>query len=272
MRAINSYVKSQLKFNSFQWSHVSANICRRISAAFVSTQISGISMFTKMNSAALAAALMLFAGSVNATAATVTYTDFTSWNSAASAYTSLEIPDPASPLGYDFFGTGAASVSYGGVLFSTSAARGNGEFYNVGPTPIFSGSDGPLAVLSSQKQTSGVANILITLAAPVTAFALKFDTFYGSDVSFTLSNGYTVTFGSAANGYNLKSFFGVIDTNPFQKILLTSTDDALNLNALKIGSTVSAIPEPSTWVMLVLGFVGVGLLAARRSTQRVLAR
>lgn len=226
-------------------------------------------MFTKMNSAAMAAALTIAVSTSNANATAVTYADLTSWNLAVPGYTSLTIPDPAGVFGYDFFGAGTASVSYGGVLFSTSAARGNGEFYNVGPT--FIGSNGPLPVLSSQAQTIGLANILITLAAPVTAFALNFDTFYGADVSFELSNGYTVTLPSGANAYDLKGFFGITDDKPFSSILLTSTDTALNLNALKMGAAVPVIPEPATWVMLLLGFAGLGLFGAQRSARRVLA-
>lgn len=222
-------------------------------------------MFTKMNSAALAAALVLFAGTGNANATAVTYTDFASWSAAVPGYTTLEIPDPTSPLGYDLLGAGTASVTYNGVLFSTSAARGNGEFYNVGPD--YAGSNGPSPVLSSQGQTSGVANILITLAAPVKVFALNFDTFFGTNVKFSLSNGYTVTLPSVGNAYDLKSFFGVIDDHAFQTILLTSSDTALNINALKLGA-VSSVPEPATWVMLVLGFLGIGVFAARRPARR----
>jgi hypothetical protein len=226
-------------------------------------------MFTKMNPAALAAALMLFAGTVNANAAAVTYTDLASWSAAIPGYTSLAIPDPAGSEGYDLFGNGTASVSYGGVLFSTSAALGNGEFYNVGPA--YSGSNGLIPVLSSQGQTVGIANILITLAAPVKAFALNFDTFSGSDVTFTLSNGEVLTLPSVGNAYDLGSFFGVTDDTPFKTILLTSSDNVLNLNALNFGAAVSAIPEPATWVMLLLGFAGIGFFGARLPARRTRA-
>lgn len=220
-------------------------------------------MFTKMNSAAFGAALLLFAGTVNAGAGLVTYADFSSWSAAVPGYNSLAIPDPASgnDPGYDYLGSGTASVSYGGVLFATNLALGNGDFYNIGPTYV--GSNSLISVLSSQQQSVGVANFLITLAAPVQAFALNFDTFFGTDVKFTLSNGETLTLPSVGNAYDLKSFFGVTDDTPFKTILLTSPDQALNLNALNFGAAVSPVPEPATWVMLLLGFVGIVFFGAR---------
>ena len=35
--------------------------------------------------------------------------------------------------------------------------------------------------------------------------------------------------------------------------------------------TVSAVPEPSTWAMLILGFAGVGYMAYRRRSPAALA-
>ena len=234
-------------------------------------------MFTKMNSAAFGAALLLFAGTSSAGAGLVVYSDFASWNAAVPSYTPLAIPAPVPQPddypGSQYFGTGTASVTYGGVTFSTSASLGNGYFFNIGPdfeiVPGTPASNGALPVLSSQQQDSGgVANILITLAAPVKAFALNFDTFFRADVTFTLSNGDTLTLGSGGNAYDLKGFFGVVDSNPFNTILLTSSDPVLNLNELKLGAAVAPIPEPATWVMLLLGFAGFGLFGAR-SARRV---
>jgi len=230
-------------------------------------------MLMKTNSAVLAA-VILFAGTMNAAATAVGYTDFTSWSAVASGSNPLAIPEPvpnvvnpADPpnllAGFQYFGSGSASVSYGGVLFETNANLGNGDFFNVGPT--FFGSNGSLPVLSSQAETTFAANILITLAAPVRAFALNFGTFDGSDVTFTLSNGEEIILGSSSTSfYELTNFFGVTDSNPFNTILITASDRALNLNQLMLGAAVAPIPEPATWAMMILGFAGIGALAYRR--------
>jgi hypothetical protein len=273
----SSLLQPQLTFNSFSGFAVSANIQWRISAAFVSTQKFGTLMFTKMNPAAFGAALLLFAGTINADASAVSHVDFASWSAVVPSYTLLSIPKPnPGPDDYSvsqYFETG--TVNYNGVTFSTSASLGDGYFYNIGPgfeiTPGIPAFNGPLPVLSSQQQTPGLlANILITLAAPVNAFALNFDTFRASDVTFTLSNGETpLTLTSGGNAYNLKGFFGVVDNNPFNTILLTSQDVVLNINELKLGAAVAPIPEPATWVMLLLGFAGIGLFGARLPARRV---
>jgi hypothetical protein len=250
-------------------------------------------MFTKMNSAAVAAALMLLAGTVKADAGVFYYADLASWSLAVPGSTAAAIPAPVPNVinpddppnlipGFQYIGSGSASVNYGGTLFETNGALGNGFLFNIGPgfeiiagEPAFNGN---LPVLSSQQQTQGVANILITLAAPVNAFALNFDTFnvpnqfYGYDVIFQLSNGSDpLTLTSPGNAYDLTGFFGVVDDTPFKTILLTSSGPVLSINELNIGAAVSPIPEPATWVMLLLGFAGIGLFGTRRRVRRAAA-
>jgi hypothetical protein len=210
-------------------------------------------------------ALAFTFGTTTARAGLTTYPDIASWSGAVSGVTNVAIPDPA-PLPDIFFGSGDASVTYGGVTFSTSAALSNGNFFNVGLL-----SSGEPAVLSSQEYTEGVANILITLPGPVTALALNFGTFDGSDVKFLLSNGDSVSLGSTSSGYSVPDFFGVTDTTAFTSVLLTSTDFVLNMNNLSFG-TAAVVPEPSSLTLFCGLLAGAGtVFRTRRPRQRVLS-
>jgi hypothetical protein len=201
-----------------------------------------------------------------ARAGDVTYTDYASWSAAMSGTpTNVTIPDP-SPSFRIWFGSGSQSVTYAGVTFSTSSGLGNGNFFNVGPLD-----SGDPAVLSSQlvipQETTGVPNILTTLPGDVTGFALYYGTFGGSNVTFLLSNGDSVTLGSTGSGYSVPDFFGVTDATPFDSVLMTSSDMVLNLNNVSYaaaGSTGSTIPEPATWLLVTGALLGAALLWRRR--------
>lgn len=50
-----------------------------------------------------------------------------------------------------------------------------------------------------------------------------------------------------------------------------STDRSLGSESFQILGTVSPVPEPSTWAMMVLGFVGIGAMTYRRRKSTMLA-
>jgi hypothetical protein len=174
--------------------------------------------------------------------------------------TVVTIPDPGG-AGFEFLGNGDASVVYDGVEFSTSAALSNGNFFNVGPG--FSGSP---AVLSSQQQSVGVANILISLPQTADDFSVNFGTFGGSLVTFTLSNGDTFTEQPGGSAYAVPSVFSVEGLGPFTSVLITSPDGVLNINNIVFG-----VPEPGTWAMMLVGFgaMGASLRLGRRKTKEI---
>jgi hypothetical protein len=213
----------------------------------------------RMNSVVAAALAAVFFGAPSAHATPVIYTNFVSWSSAVSGQATVTIPNPSSPDGFDFFGTdantGDGSVTYSSVTFSANPALSDGNFYNIGPAL----NGGGAAVLSSQQQTVGMPNILITFLKPTTAFSLNFGTFDGSEVTFSLSNGDTFSQSSIGDGYLVSDFVGITD-KAFTSILVTSPGTVLSLNNLVFG-----IPEASTWIMLILGFSGISFLGYRRS-------
>jgi hypothetical protein len=193
-------------------------------------------MFMRKNSVAVALASAFF-GAASAQAAPVTYSDFASWSSAVSGTTTVTIPNPSSPFDSIDIGT----VTYGGVSFSGNATfPDRSGFFNVGPS-FPNGEPTHPAVLSMQQLDFGAVSILITLAAPVTAFSLNFGTFDGFDVAF-LMNGHTITSGSTGDINKLDSsfyyqpndFFGVTDLTPFTTVLVSSEDENLYLKQCRL--------------------------------------
>ena len=66
---------------------------------------------------------------------------------------------------------------------------------------------------------------------------------------------------STTNGYILWSGLG-----QFNQVVLSSTSPAFEFDNLLIDNTIGTapVPEASTWMMMILGFFGVGLMAYRR--------
>jgi len=166
--------------------------------------------------------------------------------------TTVVIPDPA-PNAFIFFGNGNASVTYSNVTFVQQLALGDANLFNVGS--LFSGDP---AVLSSQGETFGVANILVDLPNFTTFFGVDYGTFFGSPVTFLASNGATATFGSTAAGYQ------TLDTVTYNGpginwVLITSPDFVLNINNITYNT-----PEPGTLVLLGSGLLALGGAARRK--------
>ncbi len=163
------------------------------------------------------------------------------------AATTVVVPDPA-PSSFTFFGAGDASVTYDGVVFSQSAALSNGNFFNVGVA--YSGSP---AVLSSQEQSTGMANILVTLPGPVKFVSIDYGTFDAGPVTFELSDGTSFSQPGTSSGYATPGIFSFVASTPITSVLVTEG------NLIHIESvTYSAVPETATWTLMIAGFVGLG--------------
>jgi hypothetical protein len=97
----------------------------------------------------------------------------------------------------------------------------------------------------------------------VTAIGFNLGEFYGLADQFTIAlDGTSFTASGSANAY---VFFGAVTDTPFTSVTI-STSELGALDNLEFGNavTVAAVPETSTWAMMILGFAGVGFMAYRR--------
>ncbi len=212
--------------------------------------------------AASAAALAFFASP--ASAALTVYSDISAWHAASADTSTVNFPNTPMTLGSNPASFTQTTLS-GTVVLATDDAVSDGLLFLIG-----SDQSGHAPVLSSQGHDNGMAHLRITVDAPIRAFALIFGTPNATNVTFTFSTGDTATFASstAPGLYDTPHFFGVISDTSFTSLLITApdTDDGFNhLNVSEAYIGQAAVPEPSTWAMMLLGFGGLGgMLRSRR--------
>jgi len=88
--------------------------------------------------------------------------------------------------------------------------------------------------------------------------------------------GTTTLLGSASfTGINNVSFTPTVTITPgvpfsvteVVEVIPSGTGVGSDLSTVSVGGSVSTIPEPSTWAMMVLGFAGLGYVAFRRGVR-----
>jgi PEP-CTERM motif len=204
-------------------------------------------------------------------AATVVYSAPAAFNSATTGltlgnFTSVPTPNAGNP-GQGTFGSYNPLSGYSslqGVSFGTTNLNGN---VNVNSAFFYSSSDLPTPYAVNSVYSGSAPDVLtITLPGAETAFALDFTTLFSSTTAtFTLGNGFTTSVGSTVTYPNAPEFLGFVSDVPFTTITLSvPSQQSWVVQDFEYGSSISAVPEPSTWAMMLLGFVGVGFAAYRR--------
>ena len=114
--------------------------------------------------------------------------------------------------------------------------------------------------------TNGLTLLTLTSVNPVFTFGVEVqpNTAVPSLITARFLNGATVvaTLVLTVDGNAGARLFAITDTDPFDRIELSSTDD-FAIGQVRVAS-VAAVPEPATGVLLVVGGL-VGLIRARRS-------
>jgi hypothetical protein len=86
-------------------------------------------------------------------------------------------------------------------------------------------------------------------------------------VTDIFNNVFSGSTGTLAANTDFESFGAwSLDGDAIKSILVSTSGNFKEVKQIEF-STVAAIPEPSTWAMIILGFAGVGFMAYRRKSQ-----
>ena len=154
----------------------------------------------------------------------------------------------------------------GGFTDAEFTFKGTNAIITTGPTPGVAAP--PFGDTTPYLAVLGGGSVTVTVAGGLTDHLLQF--YVGSvdlfnSISFNTGGTFTgVNFTANNNGCQDAPCSGLLTfTGDFQSFTLTS----INKNSFEVDSFTSvarAVPEPSTWAMMILGFMGVGFLAYRR--------
>jgi hypothetical protein len=192
--------------------------------------------------AALAAAL---AGA--ATAANADTIDWSQWGGDSTALATTQ-----------------AGVTVGGVAFSITAP-GNGAtiltqdsswvgaFKDNAPVYFDNGAPGPVSILFQGHVNS------------ITDIAVQANLYGPYSATLTAYDGATVLGAETVNGLsqfapNTAPSFGFASASPITQIVISATNDSQG-----IGLSTTAVPELSTWAMMLAGLAGLGFHGYRRN-------
>ena len=137
------------------------------------------------------------------------------------------------------------------------------DLWNAGALPRWSNADGLIVkLLATGTDESGEA-----------AGTVIGDNIFGLYTQGTLTAAYGKLVGKIGSG----DFFAIGThfsgpANATGELKLYYWDSNFSDNKQFVTATISAVPEPSTWAMMILGFAGVGYLAYRRRNQAVALR
>jgi len=186
-----------------------------------------------------ALALAMFAGSAQKSdASIVVFTDFASWSAAAG------------PFATETFTGNALSVA--GLSFTSAAGSIDSDSFN---DRVFRGGD----------------TTTWSFGGDIKAFGGNWDLTpggAGQGLAFSIINAANVStsVGTAIPNSFDGGFFGFVSTDRFSRVLVAAgpqsgVAETYNVDNLRIGS---AVPEPSTWAMMLIGFAGLAFAARRK--------
>jgi hypothetical protein len=190
------------------------------------------------------------------------------------AHATFVIQDPAITAPLLNFDVGCANctsttghVAGSPTVLVTAKSIGNADFSNgVATVSTVNGPNPPL-----------FTSLEFDLA-PSAFNAFSFQAQFGAQAPATTD--ITLQWFDQGNGSGTLTFFNVdtngltpslgihsLDGEILSKVIISDSIGFTQLKQFAFGGTVAAVPEPSTWAMMILGFFGVGFMAYRRKGQ-----
>jgi hypothetical protein len=215
----------------------------------------------------LAVLAALLAPVKSAHGAFVFYPTRAAFDAATTGVTTIDFEGIAPPGGFSYFGR-PGSLTLSGVMFTTP---GNADLYVISSTFYPGYNLGSGDFLQSGNGTPSSLTATVQLPGVFTAAAFDLGTFdtINSQVTVQLSTGDQFT---TSAPFPTPTFVGFTSTVPFTSLSITITGgdrrDALNVDNFAFGSAVSAVPEPSSQVLLALGSLGLLGYVWRRARRR----
>jgi hypothetical protein len=238
-----------------------ATILTVSSASLAQTQTFNFSGVVDYQTAANASVFGFDAGTVGRFTASLVF-DNSQTSSDATLFAMNPVGDTAAQYRYESFSLNIGNVSYS----------------HTGPADLgFGVSDAVLIIdratdsgSADQLTTVGNSDVAVSpnLRIDATSFSSSgpFDRFSGAEASLFTQDIYNtlpeVVFGGG--GLVLFSTFDVFGNQIFMSDPLGDALSTIRLSEIQITSVTSAIPEPATWLMMIIGFAGVGLMIKRR--------
>jgi hypothetical protein len=184
-------------------------------------------------------------------------TTFTSSLAFNSATTGLTVEN------YGAYSAGTAVPSgstLGALTYTFNTTAGLGGLI----TNLFNSFTGESLGAAGQQFFFGGDAFTVIFPTAVTAVGIFANVNLGT--SFNLATS-TDSLSNTINTYDTSTFgfFGITSSTPFTSATFTSLDSfsTFNIPEIEFGS-VAAVPEPSTWAMMILGFCGIGAMTYRR--------
>ncbi len=197
-----------------------------------------------------------FTANVGSATAT-TWTSQSAFDAAFPSLTQVTFPDLVSPINFNFF----PASSYGGVTFSgvSLAIAGTNTFFSP-PTPnLYSDRFGGSFSMTFAPSAEWGALLSQYYDGTGQLSVMAYD---GADLVYSG----TPTVGSET----APLFFGLSGLGNITRVDIATTNGGQFPGTSLVEYGVAAVPEPTTWAMMILGFAGIGFMAYRRKSKPAL--